>query len=204
MLKWGESVSKALLEDLYLEQGLSAQEIADKLGVSHHKVVYWMDKFDIQRRSWSEASYIKHNPDGEKFSIDTSNRDLFIAGIALYMGEGGKTRSSEIILVNSNAGVLKLWVQFLNEVCGVPNENLKAHISYYEDLDYSEILDFWSRTLNISPDNFGSPTMKEGRVAKGNYQERRIPYGTVHVRFCDSKLKSLLMSWIDDLVKGKL
>ena len=63
MLKWGEPVSKDLLEVLYYERGLSAQEIADRLGISHHKVAYWMDQYGLQRRDASEASYLKHNPD---------------------------------------------------------------------------------------------------------------------------------------------
>jgi hypothetical protein len=204
MPKWGEPVSRELLEALYYERSLSAQEIADDLGISYHKVAYWMDQYGLKRRDRSEASYLKHNPNGEKFHIDLSDRDLFIAGVTLYLGEGGKTRSSELILVNSDPGILNLWGRFLERVCNVPPEKLRAHIQYYDDLDYPTLLDFWANELGIPPENFGQPTVKQGRAAKGDYQGRRIPYGTVHVRFNDSILKSLMMSWMKDLVEGNL
>lgn len=79
MFKFGEPIGKELLEKLYLERGLSVHEIAEALGLKEHKVRYWMDKYGIQRRHWSEANYLKHNPNGEKFRVDLSDRELFIA-----------------------------------------------------------------------------------------------------------------------------
>lgn len=202
MLKWGEPISKELLEELYYGRSLSVQEIAESLGVSYHKVAYWMDKYSLQRRHWSEASYLKHNPDGEKFCVDLSDRELFITGVALYLGEGRKT-GPRLTLTNSDPRVLKLWVRFLERVCNVPPEKLGARIDYYEDLDYPTLLAFWSREIGIPQENFERPFLKEGRTAKG-IRGRRLPYGTAHVRFCDSKLKSLMMSWMDDMLEGKL
>jgi hypothetical protein len=204
MLRRGEPISQALLQQLYFEQGQSAQQIADRLDVSYHKVSYWMDRYGLQRRRQSEAGYLKHNPDGEKFKIDLSNRDLFIAGVALYLGEGGKTRSWDLDFTNSDPRVLKLWVRFLQQICSVQFEKLKARIDYYEDLDYPGLLKFWSSELGIPVENFGHPTIKSGRVAKGIYQGRRSLYGTLHIRFHDSKLKALMMTWMNDLLDGKL
>ncbi len=202
MLKWGEPVRKELLEKLYFEHDLSAQEIADKLDVSYHKVSYWMDKYGIQRRDWSEASYLRHNPDGEKFCIDLSDRELFVIGVALYLGEGDK-RSTALVFVNSDLGILKLWLRFLERVCNVSSDKLKAHISYYEDLSYPALLAYWSEELQIPQENFERPTLKKGKVANGNIDGRRSSYGTVHIRFYDSRLKSLMMSWMEDLLKEK-
>lgn len=204
MLKWGEPISQELLERLYFKQGQSAQQIADRLSVSYHKVSYWMDRYGLQRRGQSEAGYLKHNPDGEKFKIDLSNRDLFIAGVALYLGEGGKTRSWDLDFTNSDPRVLKLWVQFLRQICSVQSERLKARIEYYEDIDYPGLLKFWSSELGIPVENFGRPTIKSGRVAKGIYLGRRSLYGTLHIRFHDTKLKSLMMTWMNDLLDSKL
>ncbi len=203
MLKRGEPISKRLLEELYCERGLSAQEIAEQLGVSYHKVAYWMDKYGIGRRHWSEASYLRHNPDGEKFRIDLSDRELFVAGVALYLGEGDK-HSTALVFANSDPGVLKLWVRFLERVCSVSPDMLKAHISYYEDLDYSKLLSFWSLELRIPRENFERPTLKRGKVASGRFDQRRSLYGTVHIRFYDSRLKALMVSWMKDLVEGDL
>jgi len=191
------------LQELYEKRGLSAHEIAVQLGVSDHKVNYWMDQHGIRRRHWSDASYIKHNPNGEKFRIDLSNRELFVAGVALYLGEGDKTNSG-LILTNSDPGVVKLWGRFLEEVCHVSPEKLKARIDYYEDLDYSSLLTFWSQELGIPIRNFNRPTIKKGRAAKEIYRGRRSTYGTIHVYFNDSRLKSLMVQWMQDLIEGRL
>jgi hypothetical protein len=199
MPKWGEPVSKDLLAELYFRRGLSAQQIADRLSVSYHKIAYWMDRHGLQRRSPHEASYRRHNPGGEKFTLNLSKRELFVAGVALYMGEGDKTNPS-VIVTNSDVRVLKLWVRFLGQVCGVPAAKLKGHIDCYADLDYSSVLDYWSQQLGIPAANFERPTLKRGRVANGNSDGRRTTRGTAHVKFHDAKLKSQMLKWIDEIM----
>lgn len=44
-------------------------DIAIKYKVSVHKVVYWMSKHSIPRRTWSEATYIKKHPNGDPFKF---------------------------------------------------------------------------------------------------------------------------------------
>jgi hypothetical protein len=56
------------LEKLY-KSGLSMFEIAAKLKCSTHKIVYWMNKYNLQRRSLSDALYVKLNPNGDPFKI---------------------------------------------------------------------------------------------------------------------------------------
>lgn len=199
MSHWGEPVSRELLEELYFRRGLSAQEIADRLSVSYHKIAYWMDRHGLERRSGHEASYLRHNPTGDKFRINQSDRELFVAGVALYLGEGDKTNPS-LIVTNSDVRVLQLWVRFLEQVCGVPASRLKGHIDYYEDLDYPTVLAFWSGGLGIPAANFERPTLKSGRVAQGKSDGRRNPYGTAHVKFHDAKLKTQMLMWIDEML----
>src|SRR5262245_42017985 len=196
MIGRGEPVGKELLQELYFEQCLSAQEIADRLELSYHKVSYWMDRHGLQRRQHREASYLRHNPDGEKFQIDLSDRELFVAGVALYLGEGDKTNPS-LTLTNSDVRVHRLWVRFLARVCHVPAAGLKAHIDYHADLAYPALRAFWSTELGIPETNFERPTLKATRQAAGQRQKRRAQHGTLHVRFHDSRLKVLMMSWMD-------
>lgn len=162
-----------------------------------------MDQHGIRRRHWSDATYIKRNPDGEKFRVDQSNRELFLIGVALYLGEGAKSESS-LVFTNSDPGVVKLWVQFLEEICDVPPNKLKARISYYEDLNYPNLLGFWSQALKIPIGNFIRPSEKQGRVAKGIYEGRRSLYGTIQVSFHDSRLMALMTKWMQDLIEGTL
>ncbi|MBI4668658.1 MAG: hypothetical protein HY747_05655 [Elusimicrobia bacterium] len=58
-----------ILKELYYSRRLLMAGIAEKLNCSNHKVVWWMNRRNIKRRSRSEATYIKHNPDGDPFFI---------------------------------------------------------------------------------------------------------------------------------------
>jgi len=73
MLIKSSSLSKNYLEKLY-KNGHSMTEIAKLLDCSVHKVVYWMEKYKLSRRSLSQAIYLKSNPQGDPFKIKTKLR----------------------------------------------------------------------------------------------------------------------------------
>ncbi|MBU4298502.1 hypothetical protein KJ636_00450 [Patescibacteria group bacterium] len=94
------------------QKGLSMQEISDKIDWKHGKVVYWMRKFNMPRRSRSAANYIKYNPNGDPFKIKKlktrKDIELFNLGIGLFLGEGGKKNKFNLVLPNSDPKILRL------------------------------------------------------------------------------------------------
>lgn len=125
----GQAISKEELERLYLHEHFSMAEIAVHLGCSVNKVVYWMDRYGIARRHWDEASYVKHNPDGDPFVIKEpetdEERELFHLGIGLYIGEGTKSKQ-RVILSNSDPQVIRTFLRFLREICRVEEKRIFA------------------------------------------------------------------------------
>src|SRR5690349_2849761 len=93
-LRRDKPIAKDTLEQMYVQDRRSMQEIADELGCSVNKIVYWMDKYQIERRDSSEATYHKRNPLGDPFRIKEAltaqDRDLMMLAIGLYIGEGTK------------------------------------------------------------------------------------------------------------------
>ena len=89
-------LKKQKLKDLY-ERGFSMKEIADNIDCSSQKVAYWMNKFNIPRRTRSNATYVKRNPNGDPFKIinpqNLKDAELKGYGLGLYWGEGTKKRS---------------------------------------------------------------------------------------------------------------
>jgi len=84
---------KEELERLY-NNGLSMMEIAKGSDCSLSGVKYWMDKYAIPRRSRSEATYIKRNPDGDPFQVKNklTRNEIFLKGLGLglYWGKAIK------------------------------------------------------------------------------------------------------------------
>lgn len=98
-------LEKQILQNLYSE-GLSMSDIANRLGVSANQVVYWMEKFGLDRRSRSEALYVKNNPDGDPFKIkmELNDYDKFLLGLGLgiFWGEGMKMSKSGVRVGNTD------------------------------------------------------------------------------------------------------
>ena len=63
-----KTLTKEKLKSLY-RSGLSVKDISDKEKLSYTSVRYWMSKYKIPRRSWSDATYSKRNPDGDPFKV---------------------------------------------------------------------------------------------------------------------------------------
>lgn len=85
-------MDKATLQRLYLDEKLSARQIADRTGESEAKVVYWLDKYGVPKRSISEAIYRRSNQDGDPFQVKTDltpeEERLKAVGLTLWVTEG--------------------------------------------------------------------------------------------------------------------
>jgi hypothetical protein len=192
----GGPPSKELLTHLYYNEKLSMLRIARRLRCSSGKVGYWMNQYGLERRDWSEASYVDNNPNGDPFSImipDTlEGRDLFGLGLGLYMGEGDKRDPKRVALSNSNPGILKIFIRFLEEICGVRRSDLSCQLHLYPDLNAETLIVWWSEQLQIDQKQFLKPFVHEGKP--GTYR-RKSDYGTLQVAFYNTKLKAFILEW---------
>ena len=121
------SLNKTTLKQLY-GKGLSMSEIAQIQQCSVHKIVYWMNKYRIDRRSRSEALYRRLNPFGDPFQIknNLTQKDLFLKGLGLgiYWGEGNKVSPYVISVTNTDPFMLQSFILFLKVICSVKSEKI--------------------------------------------------------------------------------
>lgn len=184
-------MNKDVLANLYFEKKLSMTEIAKKLGISAHKVVYWMDKYQLKRRSWSEATYVKYNPYGDPFSLEKNPgvEKQFLKGLGLgqYWGEGTKADKFSVRISNSDPYFIKTFINFLKEIYKIDNSKLKFAIHIFSDIDPKEALKYWSKQLNVSQNKFHkTQVIKLNR--KGTYK-KRSKYGVLTLIFQNKKLR---------------
>ncbi len=182
---------------LYRE-GLSAQQIADHFNVSLNATFYSLRHQGIQRRSRKEANRIRYENATLSFQIKEHlsplEEQLKLAGVMLYWAEGYKIGSS-IDFANSDPEMALLFCEFLNKICGVNQNRLRASLYCYEGQDIGALHSYWSNLLNIPLEQFTKPYIKQAAVtARGP----RMPYGLVHVRYCDKKLLQLILKWIGE------
>ena len=150
-----------LREDLekFYKSGLSMFEIAAKLKCSTHKIVYWMNKYNLQRRSLSDALYVKLNPNGDPFKIKKiMNQDekfLYGLGIGIYWGEGDSRSKNALRVANTDPKLIKVFTKFLLTICQLEKRKLIYNLICFNDSSPEEVRNYWAKELRISKEKFG-------------------------------------------------
>lgn len=171
------------------------REIAEALCCSEHKVVYWMDKHGIRRRSLSDAIYLKNHPNGDPFTIrkprTPKDWELYGLGIGLYWGEGGKASKNAVRLGNTDPALLRTFVRFLVDLCGVKLEDLRFGVQIFNDLNPNEALAYWAKELNVKRTQFYHPVLSPSQ-STGTYR-RHAMYGVLSVYYNNRNLQRWIL-----------
>lgn len=107
-----------------------------------------------------------------------SQRDLFIFGLGLYLGEGSKT-NSQVRMINSDPRVIQTTIAWFR-MLGVEKSQFRLRIHLYPDSDVKECLQFWSRTTSIPVSQFQKHQI-DSRIDKKAKKLRKLPFGTVQL-----------------------
>ena len=193
-------MDKEKLLHLYCTQKMSMAEVARELGTTEKTVVYWMDKYNIPRRSWSEATYAKRNPDGDPFEIKElktkEDFELFTLGVGLYVGEGNK-RGYSAALSNADPQVIKVFLRFLREICRVDESKICAELNLFDDLDVEATIRYWQEVTQIPISRFRKPIVRKSR---GGMYQNKSAYGTLTIRVCNTKLRDVILGWCQEVL----
>src|SRR3989338_9051458 len=178
-------VSKKLLENLYILERMSMQDIARYLKCSLHKVKYWMDKHVIQIRSYSDATYLKRNPNGDPFRFTSpktpEESKLFGLGIGLYWGEGTKANQNSIRLCNTDPYLIAKFIEFLLTFFRIKKEDMTFVLQLFTDIDPKKAMDFWIKQLRINKHQFNKPVITiSGSI--GTYR-KKSEFGVLTVMY---------------------
>ncbi len=127
---------------------------------------------------------------------------VFVAGVMLYWGEGDKASWSGVRMSNTDPQLLKLFIAFLCDVCGLQIKDIKASVLVYPDLDESVCRRYWSAGIGLPIENFTKSITIQGR-----HKTKRLGYGVCIVAVGRTYLKKKILEWIrllpDELMRGK-
>lgn len=184
-------MNKNLLSKLYISQRKSSSEISKLLGFSENKINYWLRKYDIGKRTISEAVYIRNNPRGDPFKIkrnlNTREQNLLGMGLGLYWGEGNKSSKTSVRLGNSDPKLIRVFREFLIKICGVKDERIKYNLLLFNDADKDKAIKFWKYELGYPVNRIGSISILKPR-GKGNYKKKSMT-GVLSIELNNTKLK---------------
>ncbi|MEU0334204.1 hypothetical protein [Streptomyces sp. NPDC006193] len=92
-----------------------------------------------------------------------SDRELFIAGVALYWAEGTKdkphARRERVAFVNSDPAVIRLFLAWL-DLLGVERDTVGYRVMIHESADVAGAERYWADLVGADPGAFGKTTLK--------------------------------------------
>lgn len=190
-----------LVKQLYFCEGYSMKRVAEALGVSIDAVTYFMRRHNLKRRTLQEDSAIRFKNKPLSYLVKeklTSEQEVLkTVGVTLYWGEGYKTeKSNGIDLANSDVSMVRVFLSFLREICGVDEKRLRVLLYCYSNQDPKKLLRFWSKETKISLGQFTKPYIRSDFKPA---MLDRMPYGMVHIRYADKKLLKTVIGWIEEI-----
>jgi hypothetical protein len=147
------------------------QEIATELGVAKSTVSHWVRdvEFVQQPRQRSRRDYRTTKlalrkqaeidallEEGRQRIGRLTERELLVAGTALYAGEGAKT-DGVVKFANSDPRMILFFVTWLRRFFEVDESRLRLRLYLHEGLDLDGANAFWSHLTGIPQSQFGRP-----------------------------------------------
>lgn len=198
--------------------GKSYKEISRKLGIPTATLCCWFKNLDWSRelRNKLAADVSFSSPQKLKMMVQATKKKwasiheqyrteaelefeqkktnpLFVAGVMLYWGEGGKTlKYNKVSLSNSDPGMLKIFYKFLHKTLEIPRENIFAWLLLYPDLNDEIQKRFWSKIIGIPLQQF-----KKSITIVGRHPTKRLSNGVCYITVQSSKLLWKLTRWIE-------
>lgn len=200
-------------------QGKSYKEITDTLNIPKGTLSNWFRKepfseqikADLVLKSFSDSSNarkfelmrVANKIKWDKWHMECReiaknefpqlvDHPLFVAGLMLYWGEGDKSlQNGQVRLVNTDPEIIRIFYRFLQDALGIPLLKIAFRLTIYPDLTEELCIDFWSRTLDVSPNHF-----RKSVTIQGRHPTKRLSYGMCSIEVYSRMLKEKMMVWI--------
>lgn len=193
-------------------RGWPYNDIAAELGVSKSSVSLWCRDVEIDEVAWAAKASANRNfgarnrnpnriqlakaAEIEECRIlaaslvgDLAHRDRFVAGIALYAGEGAKTEGA-VKFANSDTRMIRFFVAWLREFFEIDEARLRLRLYLHEGLDLDDANRHWSAVTGIPVTQFLKPyrAMPDPSIRRSKH-----PMGCPSVSYnCTRTLRTIL------------
>ena len=207
------------------KEGNSYNYISEKTGIPKSTLSGWLsgisytpNKTTIERigKARASAGYVKAKQKLQSFENakreakkeigEITNRDLFMLGIGIYIGEGAKTNDI-VRVINADPKIIKFAVKWFEKVCGLSRDNFRLRLHLYPDNNTKQCINFWSNVSGIPANQFQKTYIDE-RKDKKIFKRGKLPYGTAHLSVRSNGKKEFgvflarkINSWIEEVLK---
>ena len=196
------------------KEGKSYNQIKQTLRVSKSTLSYWLHDAPLSseqmkmlrdwnevriekfRETWRKKKELRLNEFYEvakKQILPLSERELHIAGLFLYWGEGLKGLKYPLMISNTNPTVIQFSLFWMNKILKISKESLRFKLHLYSDMDIEVEHQFWAKILKISLSQFKKPYIKQSSSRSITYATSSFWHGTCEIYGGNIRLKERVM-----------
>jgi hypothetical protein len=163
--------------------GWTYDQIQVELGCSKSSISLWVrdlpkperrrsteEASAIARRGW-EATLRRREEERRQTKAaamhavgELSDREVFLAGVALYWAEGAKdkpySRRERLHFINSDPNVIGFFLRWLDTL-GMERDRLRFRVSIHESAHVTDAEAFWAGLVGVDPSAFQKATLKK-------------------------------------------
>ncbi len=184
-------VSKSTLSYWLRDYPLSKQRISELRDHNEKRI----ERYRETRRKTKEKRLKEFYLEQKKKIFPLNKRELFLAGLFLYWGEGGKTMSNHVSVSNTDPSVINFFINWIENIFKIPRDKLRFSIHLYSDMNIKNEISFWSQTLHISEKQFSKPYIKNSSSLRIN-QKGGFGHGTCNARLGNARLSEQVLMGI--------
>jgi len=181
------NVSKSTLSNWLRDYPLSRERIRKLRDINAIRIEKYRETMRKKRDKRLNSTYLEE----KQKLLSLSKRELYIAGLFLYWGEGTKDIQRQILLSNSDPEVIKFGLYWLEKILKVPKEKMKIRLHLYSDMNIESEQKYWSNELNLPLGNFKTPYIKKSKRKHINH--KGFGHGTCNLEVGDVRLKEKIM-----------
>lgn len=175
-------VSKGTLSQWLRDMPLSAEQLRQLRDLNPRSIERYRETRRNQREARLELAY-----GNAKRDIDViTPRELFIAGLYLYWGEGAKTTRHSTLLANTDPAMIRAFLDWL-DIVGIPRASVRVKLHIYKDMDAKEEIRYWCKETGLSNKNFRPPYVKKSNLSSITYKNG-YGHGTCNVVFENARV----------------
>lgn len=201
------------------KQGKSYSDILKIVKVSKSSISLWLrdipltekqkSKLNDRRKraveTYRETMKNKRNKRLFNYYIEQKNklvpltdREIYIAGLFLYLGEGNKVSRNSIVITNTDPSVIKFSLYFLLKSLKIPKEKIRVQLHLYADMSIEDEIDYWANELRVKKANFAKPYIKKS--LRTDIDQKGWGHGTCSLVVHNTLLKENILMAIRAIV----
>jgi len=170
-------VSKSTLSLWLKNYPLSKERIKELRAFSERRI----ERFRETVRQKREKRLTETYQTQKQLILPLSNRELFIAGLLLYWGEGTKCKRDGLSISNNDPSVIRFFIYWLKKSLAIPKKKIRILLHLYNDMNINNELNYWSKILRIPLRQFNRSYIKKTPSTRINHKGG-FGHGTCNVR----------------------